>query len=98
MGWGANTLKSWKVGHDVEKVENPCPNVILPGWYSLHQNTFRYFPKHSLEGLRLVSIKLLNPNSRLPIKTHSLVLIIESEHFNSPSPVPPVVDQQLVLL
>ena len=22
MGWGANTLKSWKVGQDVEKVEN----------------------------------------------------------------------------
>ena len=24
MGWGANTLKSWKVGHGFEKVENPC--------------------------------------------------------------------------
>ena len=23
MGWGVNTLKSWKVGHDVEKVETP---------------------------------------------------------------------------
>ena len=23
MGWGANTLKIWKVGHGFEKVENP---------------------------------------------------------------------------
>ena len=23
MGWGANTLKSWKMGHGFEKVETP---------------------------------------------------------------------------
>ena len=24
MGWGANALKSWKVGRGQKKVENPC--------------------------------------------------------------------------
>ena len=28
MGWGANTLKSWKVGHGFEKVENPWFKLI----------------------------------------------------------------------
>ena len=38
MGWGANTLKSWKVDHGFEKVENPWSRV-----FSLEESKYDIF-------------------------------------------------------
>ena len=76
MGWGANTFKSWKVGHGFEKVENPWARL----WFFLSRGLhFRLSRSCSdwMEWLELTNAQL-NIFLRLVIPALEVYLLVSS--------------------